>query len=334
MARKVTAADVAREAGVSPATVDRVLNNRGGVATDKERRVIAAAKRLKLDRALDLRAARTLRVAAILQSSENPFHAALARAFTAQNRGVNPFNIQTRVFVADPSKPDKLLRTIQSAAASHDAIITCLPDDGPLAGYLDRLAEGGKPVIALATDIRAESAIYVGPDDYTGGRIAGDLMGRFLGPQGGDLMMIGGLWSIIGQAERRRGFEDVLAERYPNCSIVQVSESRESGERAGDIAARALSSFPGLVGIYNGSAGGVKVAEAIARAGRHDLVYITHELSDQRRALLRAGRIDALLDQEPATEVEIALSVIAKHFGRHEAEVDCQTPIRVHLRET
>lgn len=334
MARKVTAADVARAAGVSPATVDRVLNNRGGVTGDKERRVIAAAKRLKLDRALDLRAARTLRVAAILQSSENPFHAALARAFATQNRGVNPFNIQTRVFVADPSKPENVYRTVQIAAASHDAIITCLPDDGPLADYLDKQAEAGKPVIALSTDIRAKHAIYVGPDDYTGGRIAGDLMGRFLGPKGGEVMMIGGLWAFIGQAERRRGFEDVLAERYPNCRIAHVAESRESGESAGDISARALAANPELAGIYNASAGGVKVAEAIARAGRDDLVYITHEVSDQRRALLREGRIDALLDQEPEAEVEIALSMIAHHFGRLEQLGTLRSSIRVHLRET
>ncbi|WP_439104593.1 LacI family DNA-binding transcriptional regulator [Celeribacter marinus] len=334
MVSKVTAADVAREAGVSPATVDRVLNNRGGVVTDKERRVIAAAKRLKLDRALDLRAARTLRVAAILQSDENPFHASLARAFSDQNRGVNPFNIQTRVFIADPSDPLKVYQTIQRAIAAHDAIITCLPDEDPIAVELDRFAEGGKPVIALATDIRAERAIYVGPDDYTGGRIAGDLMGRFVGPRGGDLMLIGGLWSMIGQAERRRGFEDVLAQRYPACRLVQAVESYERGERAGELAMQALASQKGIVGIYNASAGGVKVAEAIKRAERSDLVFITHELTEHRRALLKAGQIDAVLDQEPVLEVETALCVIAHHYGRRDGIVDYRTPIRVHLRET
>ncbi|WP_045998051.1 LacI family DNA-binding transcriptional regulator [Loktanella sp. S4079] len=334
MGRKVTAADVAREAGVSAATVDRVLNNRGGVSTDKERRVIGAAKRLKLDRALDLRAARTLRVAAILQSPQNPFHATVGQAFAEQNRGVNPFNIQTRVYVGDPAKPEQLQRIIQCAMATHDAIITCLPDDGPIAADLDRYADTGRPVIALAADIRAEKAIYVGPDDYAGGRIAGDLLGRFLGPSGGEIMLIGGLWSMIGQAQRRRGFEDVLVARHLRCNVVHVAESRESGDRAGELAARALRDHPNIAGIYNASAGGVKVAQAIERAGRSDLVYITHEFSDQRRTLLKVGQIDALLDQEPATEVGIALSVIAHHYGRLETLVDTKTPIRVHFRET
>ena len=46
MARKTTARDVAEAAGVSPATVDRVLNGRGGVSPDKEKRVLDWARRL------------------------------------------------------------------------------------------------------------------------------------------------------------------------------------------------------------------------------------------------------------------------------------------------
>lgn len=47
MGRKTTANDVARAAGVSASTVDRVLNGPGGVDPDKERRVVEWARKLK-----------------------------------------------------------------------------------------------------------------------------------------------------------------------------------------------------------------------------------------------------------------------------------------------
>jgi LacI family transcriptional regulator len=71
--RKANAADVARAAGVSPATVDRVLNGRGGVSVEKERRVVECARRLSLDRNLSVRPTRLLRIAALIGSATNPF---------------------------------------------------------------------------------------------------------------------------------------------------------------------------------------------------------------------------------------------------------------------
>ena len=55
---KVSITDVARAAGVSTATVDRVLNLRGGVRPDKEERIIETARALVLDRALSHRGPR------------------------------------------------------------------------------------------------------------------------------------------------------------------------------------------------------------------------------------------------------------------------------------
>jgi LacI family transcriptional regulator len=59
MAGKTTIGDVALLAGVSVATVDRVLNGRGGVTPDKEHRVLSAARRLRIDRVLSRGYART-----------------------------------------------------------------------------------------------------------------------------------------------------------------------------------------------------------------------------------------------------------------------------------
>ena len=106
MARKTTAKDVALAAGVSASTVDRVLNGRGGVDPDKERRVIEWARKLKLDRALRHRVARTLRIAVLIQSPDNPFYAEVQNAFAAANRAYGDFNMQFSRPPLRPSAPD------------------------------------------------------------------------------------------------------------------------------------------------------------------------------------------------------------------------------------
>lgn len=337
MGSKATARDVAREAGVSLATVDRVLNNRGGVAPEKELRVVLAARRLKLDRALEFRAARTLRIAVLVQPPSNPFHAALADAAEHQNRGPNPFNFQLSVFHIDPGKPDRTARLIDDIAPRFDAVMICAAQQPDIAEALHRFKRDNRPVVALATEFAADVPhIYVGPDNLRTGRVAGDLMGRFIGAEGGDVLIIAGMFSMIGHGARREGFRAVLSERYLQVRIVDEVESGEVGETAGRLFARALADYPRLRGIYNTSAGAGEIAEVLERMLHRDrIVFITHELTDERRRLLRTGVIDAIIDQDPALEIRVAVEALAARFGRLDVGPETTvTPVQIHTRET
>lgn len=335
MAGKATARDVAQAAGVSAATVDRVLNGRGGVAPDKERRVLEWARRLRLDRALDQRAARTLRVAVLLQPRANPFHAAVQAAFEAANRDYRHLNLQFRISHIAPADPRRTARMISALAPEYDALVLCSAHHDEIAAALAEVAAQDKPVIALATDLRGGGRhTYVGPDNRKSGRVAGDLMGRLLGPAGGEAVMIAGMLSMIGHEERETGFRSVLSERYPRVRLLEVLQSLEQGERAGELVFRALKANPAIKGIYNASAGAQPVVDAIRRAGRSGVVFITHELTEERRRLLRDGMIDAIIDQNPEFEVRTAVEVIAAHFGRLEAPPPATvTPVRIHMIE-
>ena len=75
--KKAKLSDVAKAAGVSSATVDRVLNKRGGVNPDKEKQVLEWARKLQLDRNLERRPSRILRLGVIMQAPANPFYRSL-----------------------------------------------------------------------------------------------------------------------------------------------------------------------------------------------------------------------------------------------------------------
>ncbi|WP_235919522.1 LacI family DNA-binding transcriptional regulator [Aureimonas psammosilenae] len=335
MGRKATMADVAREAGVSPATVDRVLNGRGGVDTDKEARVLAAARRLRLDRALAVRPHRMLRVAVLIQAPRNPFHAALRTGLDTAARVYADLNIQFLVHHIDPNDPKSIAAIVARQTTETDGLIVTLPDEPRIMEAVGTAA-ATRPVVTLATDLPTSGrAAYVGPNDRRAGRVAGDLMGLFLRPQGGRVLLIAGRRDILGHRSREDGFRQILAERHPGIDVAPTAENGEDGERAGRIVLEALSADHAIRGIYHMSAGAQPVAAALRRLGRTaSTAFVTHELTPDRRDLLRERAISAVIDQQPELEARIALETMARLLGRLDGAAESvETGFAIHMPE-
>jgi LacI family transcriptional regulator len=333
-ARKVSITDVAKAAGVSTATVDRVLNNRGGVRTHKEDRVLAAARALGIDRALDRTPSRTLRVAVLIQPPANPFHASLREGIDLASRIYTPLNVQFFINHIDPRKPATIAAAVRDCR-TYDGLIITSPDDIRVRDAVAVLSRK-IPVVTLATDLTdCGRAAYVGPDDRQAGRVAGDLMGLFLGREGGRVVLIAGSRDITGHREREAGFRAITTERYPKCSLAAVLETGENQEEAGRVVEIAFRDDPGLRGIYHLSAGAMPIVSTLQRLGRiDDTVVITHELTPNRRMLLKSRKINAVIDQRPLLEARLAVETIAKLLGRLPGEaVSIATDIQIFLAE-
>ena len=213
----------------------------------------------------------------------------------------------------------------------------CAAEQPDIAAALCDFAGQAKPVVALATDFTAQVPhIYVGPDNVRAGRVAGHLMGRFMGAAGGEVLVIAGMTAMIGHRERREGFRAALTEGFPNVRIAEEVESGEIGEKAGQLVVQALAQHPGLRGIYNASAGATEIAKALSRVAEPNrCLFITHELTEGRRRLLRAGLIDAIIDQDPDMEIRVAVDALAAQFGRLGAgPSNTVTPVQIHICES
>jgi LacI family transcriptional regulator len=335
MSRKPTMTDVAREAGVSLSAVDRVLNDRGGVQPEKARAILNAARRLGLDRALATRPARSLRVAVLIQPPGNPFHAELRRGLQLAARLYADRNMQFLVHHIDPNDPARVAAVVAAQGRQCDGLIITGPDDPRVAAALRQTAVS-RPVVTLADDITDSGrSAYVGPDDRRAGRVAGDLMGKILWPQGGEVVMVIGLASKRGHREREIGFRSVLAEYYPDTVVAGVIETREEPDRAGLLVDRALTSAPDIRGIYHCTAGTQQVVDALRRRRQKGrTVLVVHELTANRRLLLRQRAIDAVIDQHAALEAQVAVETMARLLGRMGGDpISTVVEMRVYLPE-
>lgn len=95
---KPTFQDIARAAGVGPATVERVLNGRGGVRPDTSERVVLAARALGYPRVLPEAHRGLLRIEALMVRPETTFYRRLSRAFERIAATLDPLVVLHRSF--------------------------------------------------------------------------------------------------------------------------------------------------------------------------------------------------------------------------------------------
>lgn len=332
--QKTRIVDLAAAARVSAATVDRVLNGRGGVSERAQSRVLEAAKRLKINRVIEVPPGRWLHVPILMQSPTIPFYDELGRRFEHHRMAMHAMRVRSQVHHLSEIAPEAVAAEIDHHAEGADALIVTTHDH-PLVRDAVRRAADRCPVVTLASDLPDSGRLaYVGTDTHAAGRLAGELMGRFLGPAGGSILLIKGYHHFRSHEQRERGFVEALREHFPDVQIIHRADTQEDPESTGRIVTDVLNAVPGLRGIYNTSVGDDGVARVLTERTRpREVVFIGHDLTESNRRLLELGLMDAVLDQNLAAQAARALTHVLARFGRAAAPPPRPQPTAIVMRE-
>ncbi len=312
---RTTLQDVARTAGVSLATVDRVLNRRPGVHADTAERVQQAIERLKYrpDRlAARLARGRDHRFQFILPTGTNAFMRALEERVRATADHVADEHVRIGLTHVDVFDGDVLAAALDSLNGEVDGAAVVALDHPSVREAIDDLTNSGVTVVTLVSDApRSRRAHYVGVDNSAAGRTAATLLGRFLADREGKVGLIAGSIALRDHIERQIGFEQVIARDFPRLALLPVREGRDDDDRVEELATALLSEHDDLVGIYNVGAGNGGIVAALEASGRsRDVVFIAHELTAFSRRHLIRGTIDAIINQDAGHEVRSATRLL------------------------
>jgi len=331
--RKPTLEDVAKAAGVSLSTVDRVLNGRGQVAAESERRVLEWAKKMQIDRALDRVPRRLLRIAVLMQRPVNPFYRDLAQGFRAAQQAYARQRVICLISYFDSLDPRHITRKIREIAADVDGLAIAAVDDRDVSAALRAISDK-VAVVTVHTDLPDSGRIaYVGVDNRLAGRVAAELMGRFLGSSG-KILIVTGRHNFRHHRERETGFRAVIADRFPGCTIVETLHCPDVDRPAADLIPDVLRRHPDLAGIYVISADNADIFESLRTVGRGTAILIGHIMSDDSRHMLFDGTMDVVLDQSPQIEAFKAVEAILSHYRRLDEAGPVPTmPVSIYLRE-
>lgn len=318
-----TLADIAREAGVSSATVDRVLNNRSGVKDRTRDIVLDAARRLGyLGEGADaIPEEGRIQLDFVLPAGTNTFIANLLQQIETQ--AASRQDLDVRIHSVEGFNPDTLAGTLNDLQGRSMGVGVIALDHPTVREAMRSLAACGVPIVTLVSDIlHVPRAGYVGIDNRAAGRLGGYLLGRFLGRGGRrKIALFAGSLSYRGHEEREMGFRHIIAEEFPELEVVELREIRDDRARAFDEAHALLKRHPDLSGIYNIGAGNSGIGEALIESGRaRDIIFIGHELTEHNKRLLLNGTLDAVIDQNPRVEAREALSMLSRAVRGQQGE--------------
>lgn len=315
--RPVTAGDVATAAGVSLATVDRVLNGRSGVRHATARAVQDTVERLGFRRdraAANLARGRRYRFHFLVpRLPQNSFMQAVRREIdAAAARGLDQ---RMTLAVSEYAAFDAadLALHLQACRAPDLMGVAVVAIDAPeVRGAIERLVTEGVAVVTIVSDARpSRRACFIGPDNVAAGRVAASLLGRFLGARPGHILTIAGRMTLRDHSERRLGFAQVIERDFPRLRLLPVAEGLDDWSVTEPLVRAALRDLPDLVGIYSMGAGNRGIVEALKAVGRSlDVVAIGHELTPFMREALLSGTFDAAINQDPSDEVRRAVSTL------------------------
>jgi LacI family transcriptional regulator len=318
MSRRVTLDDVAREANVSLATADRVINRREGVRPQTIAQVERAISKLGYRAnvaAARLARNRSLRFAFLLPSTANPFMTELAAQVTATAEWLAPQQAFIDVVYVDVFDPWAAATALHALPPVYDGVALVALDHPAVRAAINEAVARGIHVVTLVSDApSAQRAHYVGIDNPAAGRTAATLMGRFLNGRGGTIGVILGSMALRDHAERLFGFLQVLSGEHPHLRPLPTCEGRDDPDRNRAIVAEMLARQPDLVGIYNAGAGNPGVAAALEASGRaRNVVWIGHELTSDARRWLLDGTADAVINQDAGHEARSAARILLAH---------------------
>lgn len=341
MAERPTVADVARLAGVSVATVDRVLNRRRPVRPETAEAVVQAAEALKYYATALMRQRAAglgprLSLGFVLQKQSKLFYQALASALQEATQAASEVRATARIVFVEALSPAALVAAMRDLGQSVDAMAAVAIDHPHIADEIARLRGDGVPTLSLLSPLSAAAATgHVGVDARKAGRTAGWAMARCLRRTGPVGVLIGS-HRYLGHEDRETGFRSYFRQHSPGTEILDSLAYLDDDAGAHGTMLELLSRQPGLAGLYV-IGGGIEGALSALREEQvsKDLALVCQGLDGSTRNALLDGTVDLVIDtpvEAVARRAVEALVAAATAPGTAIGRID--VPFEIHVSET
>lgn len=285
-------ADLAREAGVGVATVDRVLNGRMKVREETARKVAEAAHRIGyharglIDHRLSVDIPE-MHFGFVLHKEKQEFYQNFAHAIEAAVASRRDIRGRATIRFSPSQAPEDFSETILELGAKVDAIASSAVNHHTVNVAVEKLRSEGVTSFALLNDFaQGIRENYLGLNNMKVGRIAASMISMTARGSGKIAVFVGGnRWH--GHELRETGFRSFFRESAPAFTVLDTLVNLETRQVTYEATLDLLHRHPDLAGIYV-AGGGMEGAIAALRESRNPgkVALVVNELiSDSREGL-------------------------------------------------
>ncbi|WP_434362898.1 LacI family DNA-binding transcriptional regulator [Parasalinivibrio latis] len=327
--KRFSVKQIAAQAGVSTATVDRVINGREGVHEQTRQRVEKAISELEEQRAQTALRGRTFYLDVVMHTPSR-FSYLVRNALTRVAKHLSPYRIRIRFHLFEFIETGELVRVLERIEkhGSHGVILKGA-DVPEINQSVNRLKQAGVPVVTLVTDLPDSKRIaYIGMDNHAAGKTAAYLLGQWLGGKPAQILVPLSSHQFHGEEARAEGFMEAL-NAFPNLSAVDASGGLGLELSTQERVRGTLDANPGVRAVYSIGGANRAILKAFEEAGRQCDVFIGHDLDEDNRHLLREQQIHAVIDHNVEEDGKMALLKLLSCYGARLSEDDYKTRINV-----
>jgi len=314
---------IAMLAGVSRGTVDRVLNNRGSVNPETEKRIKEIAEALQYSPNL---AGKTLAVRKkklkfgymlFSSTSSNPFFEDVVRGVDSRANELLELGVSVEIRYASIDAPELQAKQIDELIDMGIDGLVIVPINHPLVtDKIKKLTDKGFPVVTANSDIPDCGRLaYVGSNYYKSGETAAGLVNMITGGRANVGIIIGSP-EVLCHSERIAGFTDYSKKEYSGIEIIDSAINNDDDFDSFTVTKRMLETHPEIDTLFLAAAGVYGACRAVTDMElARKIKIVSYDSTAVNREFLRNGTITASIAQQPFTQGVKPLDILLDYVG-------------------
>ena len=333
----ITQKKIAELAGVSRATVDRVLNDRDGVNDDTRKKIMEIAKAVgykpnRAGKALAIRQ-KHIQIGCILIDAKNPFYADIKKGIENKKKEYDEYGITVAIRMVKLDV-DAQISVIEGLVKEGISALVIQPVNSPLiARKLQELSDKGVLIVTTNSDVDGfESFAYVGNNFYACGKMAANLM-ELITHGNANIGIVTGFFGAKSHGDRIDGFKAYIKD-YKRMNIIETIENHDDEFESYHLTYDMLSRHPEIDSIFIVAGGVYGAGRAVKEFLKNrKITVISFDDVPTTKELIKEDVIAATICQQPVRQGELSLEVILNYLIDNERpqkrEIDTDIEIKI-----